>query len=127
MVDGLLFASFRLRQSDSFSAETSTAFNRPHQSPRTPLPPLARAFTACEYPRAVELLLPLHPNIYRIGGSHAQRDLIAQTLIAAAERPGQPGLAPVLPAERIAVRPTERTRRHYATVAGKPPVPKGEI
>jgi hypothetical protein len=57
-------------------------------------------------------------NAARIGGSHAQRDLITQTLIAAAERAGQHNLTRALLAERLAVRPTERTRRHYVKVGG---------
>ena len=76
------------------------------------------AFAAGEYTRAVEFILPVRYNAIRIGGSHAQRDLIAQTLIAAAERANQPGLARSLLAERFAVRPTERTRQHYARVGG---------
>ncbi len=76
------------------------------------------AYAAGEYARAVELILPVRYDAIRIGGSHAQRDLITQTLIAAAERAGQLNLTRALLAERIAVRPTERTRRHYASVGG---------
>jgi hypothetical protein len=76
------------------------------------------AFAAGDYARAVEYLLPVRYEAARIGGSHAQRDLITQTLIAAAERARQPGLARALLAERIAIRPTERTRQHYARVGG---------
>lgn len=76
------------------------------------------AFAAGEYSRAVELILPVRYYASRIGGSHAQRDLITQTLIAAAERAGQLGLTRALLAERLAVRPTERTRQHYARVGG---------
>jgi len=76
------------------------------------------AFAAGEYARAVELIVPARYHAYRIGGSHAQRDLITQTLIAAAERAGQLSLTRALLAERIAVRPTERTRQHYASVGG---------
>ncbi|CAE6823453.1 MULTISPECIES: tetratricopeptide repeat protein [Paraburkholderia] len=76
------------------------------------------AFAAGEYDRAVEFLLPVRYSAIRIGGSHAQRDLIAQTLIAAAERAEQPGLTRALLAERVSARPTERTRQHYARVGG---------
>jgi tetratricopeptide (TPR) repeat protein len=76
------------------------------------------AFAAGEYARAVELIQPVRYQANRIGGSHAQRDLITQTLIAAAERAGQLSLTRALLAERIAVRPTERTRQHYARVGG---------
>ena len=76
------------------------------------------AFAAGEYARAVELILPVRYHASRIGGSHAQRDLITQTLIAAAERAGQRSLTRALLAERLSVRPTERTRQHYARVGG---------
>jgi hypothetical protein len=76
------------------------------------------AFAEGEYARAVELILPVRYYAPRIGGSHAQRDLITQTLIAAAERAGQLSLTRALLAERLAVRPTERTRQHYARVGG---------
>lgn len=76
------------------------------------------AFAAGEYTRAVELILPVRYNAVRMGGSHAQRDLITQTLIAAAERAGQLSLTRALLAERVALRPTQRTRQHYARVGG---------
>jgi len=76
------------------------------------------AFAEGEYARAIELILPVRYYAPRIGGSHAQRDLITQTLIAAAERAGQLSLTRALLAERLAVRPTERTRQHYERVGG---------
>jgi tetratricopeptide (TPR) repeat protein len=76
------------------------------------------AFAEGAYARAVELLQPVRYNAACIGGSHAQRDLITQTLIAAAERAGQPNLTRALLAERLAVRPTDRTRRHYVRAGG---------
>ncbi|CAN7309481.1 MULTISPECIES: tetratricopeptide repeat protein [unclassified Caballeronia] len=76
------------------------------------------AFAEGAYARAIELILPVRYNAVRVGGSHAQRDLITQTLIAAAERAGQLNLTRALLAERFAVRPTERTRRHYVRAGG---------
>jgi hypothetical protein len=76
------------------------------------------AFAEGAYARAVELILPVRYNAVRIGGSHAQRDLITQTLIAAAERACQLNLTRALLAERFAVRPTERTRRQYVRAGG---------
>jgi tetratricopeptide (TPR) repeat protein len=78
----------------------------------------ALAFAQGDYARAVERILPVRYKIIRIGGSHAQRDLVTQTLIAAAERAGQTNLARALLAERLAVRPTERTRLAYAKASG---------
>jgi len=73
----------------------------------------ALAFGEGDYPRAVEAILPIRRDAVRIGGSHAQRDVVNLTLIAAAERSGQWGLARALLAERAAVRPTVRTIAAY--------------
>jgi tetratricopeptide (TPR) repeat protein len=67
------------------------------------------AFAGSDYPRAVEAILPVRYEVVRIGGSHAQRDIVNLTLIAAAERSGQWRLARALLAERAGVRPTART------------------
>jgi hypothetical protein len=75
------------------------------------------AFAEGDYRHAIDRILPVRYKIIRIGGSHAQRDLVTQTLIAAAERAGQVNLARALLAERLAVRPTERTRQAYARTA----------
>jgi tetratricopeptide (TPR) repeat protein len=58
------------------------------------------AFAARDYARAVEAILPVRNDAARIGGSHAQRDVVNRTLIAAAERSGQRSLAHALHAER---------------------------
>ena len=58
------------------------------------------AFAANDYKRAVEAILPVRLGAGRIGGSHAQREIINLTLIAAAERSGQMSLANALLAER---------------------------
>ena len=69
----------------------------------------ALAFAGGDYARAVEAILPVRYEAARIGGSHAQRDIVNLTLIAAAERSGQWSLARALLAERAGVRPTART------------------
>ena len=71
------------------------------------------AFAAGEDARAVERILPVRYEAIRIGGSHAQRDIVNQTLIAAAQRSGQRSLARALLAERLAERPTDLTRAAY--------------
>jgi tetratricopeptide (TPR) repeat protein len=58
--------------------------------------PAVRAFVAFaqnDFARAVELLRPIRTRTNRFGGSHAQRDVIEQTLIEAAQRGGQAALA----------------------------------
>jgi len=77
----------------------------------------ALAFAGGDYRSAVEAILPVRYEAFRIGGSHAQRDIVNQTLIAAAERSGQWSLARALLAERVAVRPTPRTKGQYEMAA----------
>jgi len=74
----------------------------------------ALAFGERDYPRAIEAILPIRREAVRIGGSHAQRDIVNLTLIAAAERSGQWGLARSLLSERAGVRPTPRTKARHA-------------
>lgn len=62
-----------------------------------------RAFIAYgqqDWARAVALLRPVRNQSHRFGGSHAQRDVIDLTLIAAAQRSGQTALASALTQER---------------------------
>ena len=67
------------------------------------------AFAGENFARAVEAILPVRKDAVRVGGSHAQRDIVNLTLIAAAERSGQRGLARALLNERAGFRPTPRT------------------
>ena len=62
---------------------------------------------------AIEAILPVRYEAHRIGGSHAQRDIVTLTLIAAAERSGQWRLARALLAERAALRPTVKVKARY--------------
>jgi tetratricopeptide (TPR) repeat protein len=73
----------------------------------------ALAFARRDYACAVEAILAVRHDAVRIGGSHAQRDIVNLTLIAAAERSGQWSLARALLAERVRVRPTPRTKAQY--------------
>jgi len=63
------------------------------------------AFGRGDYATTIELLANLRPKANRFGGSHAQRDVLTQTLIVAALKGGQPGLARALARERIALKP----------------------
>lgn len=75
---------------------------------RTVALPVAHAMLAHaerRYSDVVELLLPVRSIAARAGGSHAQRDLIAQTLTSAAELAGQRSLARALLNERLAIKP----------------------
>ncbi len=63
------------------------------------------AYRAGDHDRAVDKLLPIRYELYRIGGSHAQRDLFSTTLIEAALNCGRYSLARALTAERCAATP----------------------
>jgi tetratricopeptide (TPR) repeat protein len=70
--------------------------------------PACRGFAAFgqgDYAAALEALLPLRGKANRFGGSHAQRDVFAWTLMEAALRGGDRRLADALAAERLAAKP----------------------
>jgi tetratricopeptide (TPR) repeat protein len=77
-------------------------------------------FGQADYAGAIERILPLRYDVWRIGGSHAQRDVVDLTLIVACERAGESRLARALLAERVALRPTPRwrARLHHAKGPG---------
>lgn len=80
------------------------------------------AFHRGTYAEAVELLLPVRVDLWRIGGSHAQRDVVDWTLTEAARRAGRREIALSLARERLATRPhsapNQRFRRHAEAIAG---------
>ncbi|MEX0810058.1 MAG: tetratricopeptide repeat protein [Dongiaceae bacterium] len=70
--------------------------------------PVARAIEAFgrgEYAITVDLLRPVRLVAHRFGGSHAQRDVLDLTMIEAALRGGQYGLADMFANERLARKP----------------------
>jgi tetratricopeptide (TPR) repeat protein len=71
------------------------------------------AFAEGRFTDAVERLAPVRAIAARAGGSHAQRDLIAQTLLAAAEKSGQRRLARSLLHERLALKPNSVLNRSW--------------
>jgi hypothetical protein len=72
------------------------------------------AFGRADYHGCVEWLRPVRSQSARIGGSHAQRDLVDRTLLEAAFRAGDARLADALEAERIALRPENGVARSRA-------------
>jgi len=78
--------------------------------------PVARAVLAYSegrYAEAVEWLAPVKAIAARAGGSHAQRDLLGQTLVSAAERTGRTRLARSLLNERLALKPDSMLNRTW--------------
>jgi tetratricopeptide (TPR) repeat protein len=77
------------------------------------------AFAAGHPDRAIDLLVDIRPRANAVGGSHAQRDVIDLTLIAAAARSGDDSLARALVTERVARKPTaEAAARQLITENG---------
>ena len=73
--------------------------------------PLARgiaAFAAGKYDEAVERIEPLFPQLTRLGGSHAQREVFEDTLLEAYLRSGRCDRAEKLLRARLSRRPSVR-------------------
>ena len=71
------------------------------------------AFCRGAWGEAVELLLPVRFDLWQIGGSHAQRDVVDWTLTEAAIRAGQRDIARALAHERIGTRPRSAPNRRF--------------
>jgi len=70
-------------------------------------------FTDGDYAGAVDGLLTAETHLWRMGGSVAQRDLVAWTLAAAAIRAGRRNIALSLANERLALRPASAVNRRF--------------
>jgi tetratricopeptide (TPR) repeat protein len=71
------------------------------------------AFHRGAYEQAVAALLPVRVELWRIGGSHAQRDVVDWTLTEAAARAGQRDVALALAHERLGTRPRSAPNRRF--------------
>jgi tetratricopeptide (TPR) repeat protein len=81
-----------------------------------------KAFHRGAYAEAIELLLPVRVDLWQIGGSHAQRDVVDWTLTEAALRAGQRDVALSLAHERLATRPRSAPNRRFLRHAKAIPV-----
>ena len=85
--------------------------------------PLMRAllsFDAGDAAEAIRLLVPLRETAHRFGGSHAQRDLIDQTLLAACTLPhGDRALGRALLNERLLARGATPQVEHWRARLGR--------
>jgi hypothetical protein len=77
-----------------------------------------KAFGEGNYAETVRLIRPVRNIASRFGGSHAQRDILDLTLIEAAFRAHQHGLAQALSAERVHAKPTSPLAQLFARRAG---------
>ena len=71
------------------------------------------AFHRGAYDQAVALLQPVRFDLWRIGGSHAQRDIVDWTLTEAAVRGGLRDVALSLAHERLGTRPRSAVNRDF--------------
>ncbi len=71
------------------------------------------AFHRGAYQQAVELLQPVRFDLWQIGGSHAQRDIIDWTLTEAALRGGVRDVALALAHERLGTRPRSTVNQSF--------------
>jgi hypothetical protein len=87
--------------------------------------PLARglaAFAKGEFDAAADLLYSARAHAPRFGGSHAQRDVIDQTLLAACARGhGRKPLGRALLNERVLAKPMTPLTRHWIEAMGEAP------
>ncbi|BAT59862.1 hypothetical protein GJW-30_1_02397 [Variibacter gotjawalensis] len=73
-----------------------------------------RAFANDDYATCAKLLEPVAADVVRIGGSHAQREMIEDTLILAQIKNGESAKARALLDERLHRRPSARDERWRA-------------
>jgi Tfp pilus assembly protein PilF len=76
----------------------------------------AQALAAGNNAQAIHLLEPLMPDVVRIGGSHAQRELWEDMLIVACLRSGESGKARALVDDRLHRRPSARDLKWKAAL-----------
>ena len=83
--------------------------------------PLARAMVAYRegaYDAVVETLLPIRYHLFKLGGSHAQRDLFNMVLIDSTLKSGRINVAKMLVSERLCRLPNNAWTRAMAEAAG---------
>lgn len=83
--------------------------------------PVARAmvaYRAGEYDSVVETLLPIRYHLFKLGGSHAQRDLFNMVLIDSTLKSGRINVAKMLVSERLGRLPNNAWTRAKAEAAG---------
>ncbi|MBI3452927.1 MAG: tetratricopeptide repeat protein [Rhodospirillales bacterium] len=78
----------------------------------------AAAHRRGEHTRVVALLVPLRGELWRLGGSHAQRDFLTQMLVDAAAKSGRADIVRDVLADEAKARPVDPARRAgYAAAA----------
>lgn len=98
-----------MRESAASGSELSAAY----RYAGLPIAEAMEHFTEGRYADAAEKLLPVRVDLWRMGGSIAQRDLVDWTLTVAATRAGMSGVAQSLANERLAARPDSAVNHRF--------------
>jgi len=106
LVERRLAAMRKTAQSDSEAAGL-------YRTVGIPVVEALSAFHRGAYDEAVPLLLQTRADLWQIGGSHAQRDVVNWTLAEAAVRAGEGDVALALAHERLAARPRSAPNRRF--------------
>ena len=77
------------------------------------------AFDRDDFAEALRCIAPLREKVWRLGGSHAQRDLIDQTVLAACAGAGERSLGRALFNERALARGRTPLTEHWARRLGR--------
>ncbi|MFY0612334.1 MAG: tetratricopeptide repeat protein [Hyphomicrobiaceae bacterium] len=93
------------------SAETGSELAATYGGVAVPIVEAMAKFVDGKYGDAVDHLLAVRADLWRMGGSIAQRDVIEWTLAEAAVRASMPGVARSLANERLAARPQSVVNR----------------
>jgi hypothetical protein len=100
------------------AAEARVAAGRSPPGPIVPaLCAAAAAFARGDYAAAADRLGPALPELARVGGSHAQREVFEDTYIVACLRAGRGEAARARLQQRLARRPSARDDRWLAAAA----------
>ena len=98
-----------MRDTASSGAESASCY----REVGIPLVEGLMAFHRGAYDQAMALLQPVRFDLWRIGGSHAQRDIVDWTLTEAAVRGGLRDVALSLAHERLGTRPRSAVNRNF--------------
>lgn len=103
------------------SADASRSNHRMAREVGLPLMRGLLAMARGQADSACDLIGPVRAQTWRMGGSHAQRDLVDQSLLAAASQAGRFSLGRALLNERVMAKAITPLTRHWAAAVGEPP------
>ena len=104
-------AARRLLGALEAAANSSTANGAVSRDIGLPVATALLAYAEGRFAAAVDRLLPVRALAGAAGGSHAQRDVLAQTVLSAAEKSGRTRLARALLNERLELKPHSTLNR----------------